>query len=316
MRIALVGLGLIGGSIARALRSTAGPQQHTIVAWTPRGEGPRAGLASGTIDAAAVDLATAVRGADLVVLAAPPVATLDLLDGLAGLAPGILPDDAVITDVASTKGAIVDRATTLGLRFVGGHPMAGREVSGFGAASPDLFVGRPWVVVATAHARPADVSAVEDLARACSAIPVRMDAATHDALTAAISHAPLVVAAALVEAVAGPPGAARPDDWDGARRLAATGWRDATRLARGDPAMGAGILATNAPAVAARLRVLAERLDAWIGELESPGGPDPHRLATLLASDRDRALEAPVEPGGIPGPGVWGRPTAEPERPR
>ena len=300
MRIALIGLGLIGGSIARAIRSTGRPAHSTLVAWTPRGDGPRAALAAGVIDEAAPDLATAVRGADLVILAAPPVATLGLLDALAALAPGTVREEAVVTDVASTKGAIVARAAALGLRFVGGHPMAGHETSGFGAGTPDLFVGRPWVVVAATEAGPADIAAVEDLARRCGAIPVRMDARTHDALTAAISHAPLVAAAALVEAVAGPPGAPAPDDWAAARHLAATGWRDSTRLARGDPEMGAGILATNGPAVAARLRVLVGRLDAWIRELEAPGGPDPARLAVLLAADRAHALEAPVPRGDGP----------------
>ena len=297
VRIALLGMGLIGGSIAHALREADTPERPTLVAWTPRGDGPRAALASGAIDAAAANLAAAVRDADLVIVAAPPVATLDLLDAIAGLAPGTLPASAVLTDVSSTKGAIVDRAASLGLRFVGGHPMAGRETSGFGAATSDLFRGRPWVVVATEGAGPADVAAVDGLARACGATPIRMDAATHDSLTAAISHAPLVAAAALVEAVAGPPGAATPDDWDAARRLAASGWRDATRLARGDAAMGAGILVTNAPAVAARLRMLVERLEAWIGELEAADGPDVERVVALLAADRLRALEAPVADG-------------------
>lgn len=316
MRIALLGLGLIGGSIAGALRATAGPSGPTIVAWTPHGIGPRAAVASGTIDEAASDLSEAVRRADLVILAAPPVATIDLVEALARLAPGALSDEAVITDVASTKGAIVDRAAGLGLRFVGGHPMAGRETSGFLAATPELFVGRPWVVVAVAGTRPTDIAVVDDLARACGAVPVHMDAATHDSLAAAISHVPLVVAAALVEAVAGVPGAASSDDWDGARRLAASGWRDATRLARGDPAMGAGILATNGPAVAARLRLLVERLEAWIGELERPAGPDAERLAALLAADRARALEAPIAIGEVPSVDREARPVVQRKRPR
>lgn len=295
MRIALVGLGLIGGSIARALRADRDREPRTLVAWTPRGDGPRAALAAGVIDAVAPDLGSAVRSADLVVLAAPPDATLALLDALAALPPGCLPEAATVTDVASTKGVIVARATGLGLPFVGGHPMAGRETTGFAAASHHLFAGRPWVLVPAEAAATADIARVEDLVRACGASPVRMDAATHDALTAAISHVPLVAAAALVEAVAGPPGARVSGDWEVARLLAASGWRDATRLARGDPAMGAGILATNAPAVAARLRLLGSRIDAWIAELEAPGGPKVARLAALLAEDRTRAFEAPVE---------------------
>ena len=114
------------------------------------------------------------------------------------------------------------------------------------------------------------------LARACHARPVAMDAAEHDAAVAAISHLPLVLAAALVEAVSGPAGAPRAD-WPQAADLAAGGWRDMTRLARGDAAMGAGILATNGPAVAARLRDLRAVIDDWLAALERPGGPDESR---------------------------------------
>ena len=103
------------------------------------------------------------------------------------------------------------RAEALGskLRFVGGHPMAGREASGFDAATADLFVDRPWVVVPGAHSRPADVERVEWLARAVGARPLRMDAEAHDAAVAGISHLPLVLAAALVEAVTAAPGLGR-----------------------------------------------------------------------------------------------------------
>ena len=100
---------------------------------------------------------------------------------------------------------------------------------------------------------------------------VRLDAAAHDRAVAGISHLPLLVAAALVEAVAGRSAADAPPDWDVARALAANGWRDMTRLARGDPAMGAAIAATNAAAVAERLRALRIALDGWLAELERPG---------------------------------------------
>ncbi len=289
MHVAFLGLGLIGGSVALALRHGDGASGHRLVAWTPGGRGPAEALAAGTIDAVAAEPAAAVAGADLVVLAAPPLATLALLDLLGSLPRGALATDATVTDVASTKGMVVARADAAGLAFVGGHPMAGRETSGFGAASADLFRGRPWVVVPGRHARARDVERVTDLALACDAAPLPMDAAAHDAATAAISHAPLVVAAALVEAMAGPPGAEAAPGWDDARRLAASGWRDMTRLARGDAEMGAGILATNADATAARLRAVRARVDAWIAALEARGAPDADALRTALAADRERA---------------------------
>jgi prephenate dehydrogenase len=291
MRVAFLGLGLIGGSVALALRAHAVPDGDRFVAWTPGGQGPREALAAGTIDEAAPDAASAVAGSDLVVVAAPPLATISLLDLLGSLPVGTLAPAATVTDVASTKGAIVARADAAGLAFVGGHPMAGRETSGYGAATADLFAGRPWVVVPGRHAREVDVDRVEALALACRARPLRMDAAAHDAAAAAISHAPLVVAAALVEAMAGAPGSGAQDGWDRARRLAASGWRDMTRLARGDAEMGAGILATNGPATADHLRALRARLDAWIAWLEAEGGADPDAIRRALAADRDRLAE-------------------------
>lgn len=292
----MLGFGLIGGSIARALRR-AGTQADaagalggpwTIAAWSPSGNGPGQALEAGVVDAAAPTAHDALADADLVLLAAPPLACLDLLDALSGGGlRGALATGATVTDVASTKAEIVARASARGLPFVGGHPMAGRETAGFGAASVDLFDGRPWVLVPAVAAGRRDVNRVEDLVRACRARPVLMDAAAHDAAVAAVSHLPLVLSAALVEAVAGGPGRIAPG-WPAASSLAASGWRDMTRLARGDSAMGAGILATNAAAVAAALRDLRAAIDDWLGELERAGGPDAERLRARLGAVRDR----------------------------
>ncbi|HSS36158.1 MAG TPA: prephenate dehydrogenase/arogenate dehydrogenase family protein, partial [Patescibacteria group bacterium] len=249
MRIAIVGFGLIGGSIARGLArpgaaaSLAGPVD--LAAWSLTSAGTRAALADGVIGRAPATLGETVDGADLVVLAAPPLDCLDLLDELGGALVGALAAGATITDVASTKAVVIERADRLGLRFVGGHPMAGRDATGYAAAEADLFVDRPWVVCPGANAAPSDVDRVERLARATGAHPIRLAPAAHDRAVAAISHAPLVVSAALVEAMTGRP------DWPLARSLAAGGWRDMTRLAGGAPDMGTGIAATNGPEIAA-----------------------------------------------------------------
>jgi prephenate dehydrogenase len=292
MRIAMLGLGLIGGSVVRALRDPvrgAGSEGWSIAAWTPHGRGPAAAFLDGLIDLAAPSPEAAIEGADLVVLAGPAPDCLDQLDELAGAWRGVLSSDAVITDVASTKEAIVLRATALGLRFVGGHPMAGRETSGYGSSSADLFVDRPWVVVPTSDA--VALERVEHLAVACGARPVRLGAEAHDRAVAGISHLPLIVAAALVEAVAGDDQGGASLDWPTAAGLAASGWRDTTRLARGDATMGAGIIATNGPAIAERVRELVAALELWLVELERPGGPDSAEVAERLRSARER-LEA------------------------
>ena len=282
MHIAFLGFGLIAGSIARAVRSNPLTSDWAIVAWSPSGDGPRQALADGVVDVAAAAPEAALSGADVVVLAAPATACLTLIDRLGGPWRTLLTHDAVVTDVASTKGSVVARADAARLRFVGGHPMAGLETGGYGAASADLFVDRPWVVVPGTLAVPADVQRVADLAVACSAHVVSMDAAAHDRAVAGISHLPLVLAAALVESVAG----RTADDWPTAASLAAGGWRDTTRVARGDPAMGAAIVVTNAPALAARLRDVRNVLDAWLAELERPDGPDEAAVHERLAAAR------------------------------
>jgi prephenate dehydrogenase len=299
-RIAFLGFGLIAGSIARRLAAGrpaagAGGDRPEVVAWSPSNRGPGEAAAEGIIDHVAADPAAAVIGADLVVIGAPPIETIELLGSLGGRLRGVLGPDAVVTDVASSKEAITTAADAAAIRFVGGHPMAGRELAGYGAASADLFVGRPWVLVPGAGADEAAVERVAWLAAACGARPMRMSAREHDAATAAISHLPLVVAAALVEAVAG--GTAERPGWPVAASLAASGWRDMTRLARGDETMGAGIAATNAPAIAARLHELRSVLDTWIEDLERAGGPDPARLEARLRAVRER-LDRPAEQGG------------------
>ena len=290
MRIAFLGLGLIGGSIARVLRDAdpaAAGELHgaTLVAWTPTGAGPTAARAAGAIDAVAPTLEAAADGADLVILAAPPLRVLELLAALAAI-----DHTGLVTDVASTKVAIVARASELRLRFVGGHPLAGRDTSGFEAADAGLFDGRPWAVAADGAASD-DLDRIDALASACRASPRRMTAADHDAAVAGISHLPLTLAAALVEAVAGRSAGGAPVAWPLAAELAASGWRDMTRLARGDAEMGAGIAATNAGPLAAGLRDVRAILDSWIEALERPGGPDAQALAARLRDARARLVD-------------------------
>jgi prephenate dehydrogenase len=252
-------------------------------------------VAAGVVDVAAPTAEALLPGADLVVLAGPATACLADIASLAGPWRDALPAGAVVTDVASTKGMLLAAADAAGLRYVGGHPMAGRESTGFTSAEADLFVGRPWVVVPGAHADAADIARVAMLANACGARVIEMDADAHDRAVAGISHLPLVVAAALAEAVAltGPAdGRALATDWPDAAALAAGGWRDTTRVARGDPAMGAAIAVTNAPALAARLRDLQIVLDGWLAALERPGGPDEAAITERLRTART-ILEEP-----------------------
>jgi prephenate dehydrogenase len=157
----------------------------------------------------------ALEGADLVVIGAPPIETAGLVASLGGPLRTSLAEDAVVTDGASTKSSIVAAANGAGLQFVVA-PMAGREVAGYANSAADLFAGRPWVLVRGAAADDAALERVTWVATACGARPLPMAAGAHDAAVAGISHLPLVVAAALAEAVAG--AAAERPGWPAAPR--------------------------------------------------------------------------------------------------
>ncbi|HEV8516069.1 MAG TPA: prephenate dehydrogenase/arogenate dehydrogenase family protein [Candidatus Limnocylindrales bacterium] len=290
MRLTLLGFGLIGGSIALALGKRP-DRDWRITAWSRSLEGPRRALARGLVAAVAPDPETAVRDADLVVLAAPPLANLDLLDHLG---PGLAGRDVTLSDVSSVQGPIADRAGRIaGLRFVGGHPMSGRERRGFGAATADLFAGRPWVLVPSPGAGPADLQRVRGLAVDCGADPLELEADTHDRAVAAISHLPLVLSVALAEAVVDDP------SWPLARRLSAQGWRDNTRLARGDPALGAGILSLNGAEIRRWLTGLVSGLAAWDESLAAlsatPTESEERAAAVAALEDRLGRVAAGLE---------------------
>jgi prephenate dehydrogenase len=289
--VCIAGFGLIGGSIARALRAREGSESWHITAWSRTRATVEQAVADGIVDEARGALEDALEGSELVVLAAPPLTCLELVDHIGGPLRGALAEEATVTDVASAKASIVARADASRLPFVGGHPMAGREVSGYAASLPELFVGRPWVTVPGRYARLVDGERVAELIRACGALAIPMDAVAHDRAVAAISHMPLVVSTALVEAVVGRAGEPDRTDWDAVSALSATGWAGMTRLARGEPAMGAGIVATNAAAVASRLREVRAVLDEWIDALEAKDGPDAQAIKARFAAARER-LEA------------------------
>jgi prephenate dehydrogenase len=239
--VAIVGLGLIGGSLARAL-TRAGYRVLGV-------DRPAVRRRARTQGAVAQTVATpegAATRADVVVLAAPPRANLVLLRRLAGSAsPGL-----VITDVGSVKGPICALARRLGLRgFVGGHPVAGTEGRGFAAASADLFRGRPWALIPLPQGTRA-LSRVRALVRAVGARPVTVSARDHDRALAFLSHLPQVVSFALLDAVRHDPVAARH------LRLAGPGFRDMTRLARSPRPLWREILGQNRAEVARALRAL------------------------------------------------------------
>ena len=235
---AIIGTGLIGASIGLALRD----QGWTTRGWDPSSEAMAVAVERGAVEPAD-SIHNAIEGADLVVLAGPLSANLETLVALE--------TSALVTDVTSVKQPLITHAPTR-LRFVGGHPMAGREHAGPGAASGSLFRGAAWILCD-------DTATVEDLARmqeiaaSLGANPVIMSAEHHDRVVAAISHLPYLLAVALVDLVAG-----NPDTVD----LVSGSFRDLTRVASAESAWWPEVLAANSSSV-------GEALDDLIGHLET-----------------------------------------------
>jgi prephenate dehydrogenase len=240
-RIAIVGLGLIGGSIALAAR-TAWPQ--ALVIGVDRKTVLEQAIVRHAIDVASDDLMI-ISEADLVVLAAPVGEIIRLLPEL----PGHLAASALVTDVGSTKRAIVEAARDLPARlpFVGGHPLAGAARGGFEAARPDLFNGRPWLLVPGAGAEPETTGRLTAFVEGLGARPITLaSAAEHDRMLAFLSHLPQLAASALMAVVGEGVGEA-------GLELAGRGLVDTTRLASSPAGIWRDICETNADQIGAAL---------------------------------------------------------------
>lgn len=267
--VAILGTGLIGASMGLGLRA----EGKRIIGWDPSADALRSATEVGAIDATATSSAEATALADLVVLSGPALAVADQL--------GELDFAGLVIDVAGVKEPMVKAARAAGIRFVGTHPMAGREHPGAEHASARLFKGATWIVTDD-HAAEPDLLQVERMIESLGGIPVRMSAARHDAAVAAISHIPQLVALALIEAAA---------DGDDALELAAGGFRDLTRIALSDPTMWADVMVANREQIAVAADDLAERLRRWSTRLDAV---EPLRSEIAAARKVRQSLAPPV----------------------
>jgi prephenate dehydrogenase len=254
-RIAIVGLGLIGGSIAFAARK-AWPSVHVL--GIDRDAIVQEAIARRAIHDAGKDIASA-READLVVLAAPVRQNVELLREVRGL----LAPSAIITDVGGTKRTIVGAARALGLgpTFVGGHPLGGGARGGFEFATAGVFSRRPWIFTPDNDTPANATSRLFAFVRGFGAVPSTMPAAEHDRLLAYLSHLPQLAVSALME-VAGAAATSR------GLALAGQGLIDSTRLASSPASVWRDICATNADALGEALDHLIERLNELRADLE------------------------------------------------
>jgi prephenate dehydrogenase len=266
--IAIVGVGLIGGSIALGVRDrwpsmrVYGVDRPAVLAHA---------IGSGALDRGVASVGE-LPAVDLVILAAPVRQNARLLTEL----PERLRDGAVVTDVGGTKRDILKAARAQGApaRFVGGHPVGGAEQGGFGFARPDLFKGRPWIL--TPHTDDADaVERLSRLAAGLGARPMTMEADEHDRVMAFVSHLPQLAVSALMDVV----GAAVQSE---GLRVAGRGLVDSTRLASSPAAVWKDVCVTNADAIRAGLDLLIDRL----GDLRA--GLDGGEVMDVVFADAAR----------------------------
>jgi prephenate dehydrogenase len=267
-KVVVIGVGLIGGSFALALKKAGAVQ--TVVGLGRSREVMARALELGIVDAAAESAQDAMRGADLVLLAAPVAQTGPIL---AQLAPW-LEEGTIVTDAGSTKCDVVAAArAALGERvrqFVPGHPIAGAESNGPDAALADLYRGKKAVLTALPENDDADVERVAAAWRSCGAVIHKLTPQEHDKVFAAVSHLPHLLAYALVDDIAAKPHA------DLLFQYAASGFRDFTRIAGSSPEMWRDISLANREA-------LLTELDAYLAQLTN--------LRAMLAASDGGALE-------------------------
>jgi prephenate dehydrogenase len=266
-RIAILALGLIGGSLAKALKENGFAGE--VVAWGRRDVSLKRGLALGIIDRYSLDLAEAVDGADIVVVATPTLIAEDMLRQLLQT----LPREVIITDVASVKGNLLavalDCCGEVPPNLVVGHPIAGSEKSGVEAARSDLFVNHRVILTPEPQTDRSAVALVRAMWESTQADVVEMPVAEHDRVLAATSHLPHILAYTLVDALAGQ------KEQQDIFRFAAGGFRDFTRIASSDPTMWQEIALANSPA----LLTVIDLFSAQLGQLrESIANADGEQI--------------------------------------
>jgi prephenate dehydrogenase len=299
VRIAVVGVGLIGGSIGLAARDRLGAE---VSGFDPSEHALRTGIERGALDRACGSLGEALDGAEVAFVAVPVGALADVVGEVLSEAPA----ECVVTDVGSTKRAIVTAHADP--RFVGGHPLAGAESSGVEHARGDLFEGATWYLTPTSTTSGLLYERLHRLLHSIDARPAAIDPEVHDGILATVSHLPHVLANVLVAQAA----SALSSEQD---RLPATGpsFRDATRVAGASSVIWTDIYMSNSDALAAAVDRAIERLGSvrdalrrqdsgWIAEWNDAAAADRHRLLEAqLAGDEltELRVSVPNRPGVV-----------------
>jgi prephenate dehydrogenase len=272
----IVGLGLMGGSLAGALRGKC----RAVVGVARRSEAVERALALGLVDRATTDTIDGVRSADVVVLATP---VRVILRQMAELAP-FLPDGCILLDLGSTKTQIVSAMESLPdhIQPLGGHPMCGKEVSGIEVSDPTLYRGTTFILTPLARTSREALVLGQDMARAIGAQPLVLDAGRQDFLVGTLSHLPYLLACALV-ATADATTSPDPAAWE----IVAGGFRDTSRVSGSDVTMMLDILLTNPTQVLKAVDTFQDQLKNLADLIEAG---DEEGLRSALGATRDTRL--------------------------
>lgn len=278
-KLVIFGVGLIGGSLALALRQANYCQQ--IVGCSRNAEHLQKAVDLGVIDSFTLDPQDAVHDADMVLLAVPMGAMGKLLQQI----KPVLPADAILTDAGSTKGSVVAEVEQVFgkdfTRFVPGHPIAGREKSGVEAAIPDLYIKRRVILTPLPHTDADALATVEAMWQVTGAVLEQMPVELHDQVLAATSHLPHVLAFSLVDTLLNLP--MREDIF----RYAAGGFRDFTRIASSDPVMWRDICLTNKTAIVDMISKLQADLSEFAALMEQQDGDALYERMSRAKQARD-----------------------------
>ena len=282
-RLCVIGVGLIGGSLARAVREAGFCQEVVGAGRNPQNLQTAVDL--GVIDRYETDLGKAVAGADMVLVSVP----LGAMAAVFAAINGHLAEHAVLTDAGSAKGSVIDAVRQafggLPTSFVPGHPIAGTEQSGVEASFASLYRGRRVVLTPLPETDSHALDRVRDMWEAAGAEVIEMDPVHHDAVLAATSHLPHVLAYALVESLA------RLSDGDEVFKYAAGGFRDFTRIASSDPVMWRDICLANGDAIQLMIEHFVADLQELTSAIENRDGQQLLDIFSSAKTARDRYVE-------------------------